>query len=83
MSNVVMIQCLNISTVFSFTSTLAIHSQGQAQRQQHETHECECVLPTREPAVQPQNIHDRLIAQGSREDTPELQIKKGLHRNFS
>ncbi len=43
MANVVMIWCLNISTVLRFAGTLAIHSQGQARRQRHETHESESV----------------------------------------
>lgn len=52
MVNVVMIWCLNISTVLCRAGTPAIHSQGQARRQQHEPHENECVHPTRELAVQ-------------------------------
>lgn len=52
MANVVMIWCLNISAVLCCAGTLAIHSQGQAGSQRHETHESECVHPTRELAVQ-------------------------------
>lgn len=39
---------------FVLCCALAIHSQGQARRQRHETHERECVLSTRERAVQPE-----------------------------
>lgn len=53
MVNVVMIRCLNISTVVCCAGTLAIHSRGQACRQRHEMHESDCVRPTREQAVRP------------------------------
>lgn len=54
MANVVMIWCLNISTVLCCAGTLAISSHGQAQRQQHKKHEREYVHPTRELPIQPE-----------------------------
>lgn len=76
MANAVMIWCLNISTDLCRTGIVAIHSQGQAWRQQHETHECECVQPTRELAVQLGIFMTGLIAQGPREDRPEKRCRK-------
>lgn len=76
MANAVMIWCLNISTDLCCTGIVAIHSQGQAWRQQHETHECECVHPTRELAVQLGIFMTGLIAQGPREDRPEKRYRK-------
>lgn len=61
--------------------TPAIHPQGQTRRQRHETHESECVRPTRETAVQLRNIHDRLIAQGrDKTEEGETKEKKALIR---
>lgn len=76
MANAEMIWCLNISTDLCCAGIVAIHSQGQAWRQQHETHECECVHPTRELAVQLGIFMTGLIAQGPREDRPEKRYRK-------
>ena len=71
MAKFLMIWCLNISTVFSCTGTQAIHSQGQARRQQHETHECERALQTRELAVQPRIFMTESLLKANRKERPE------------
>lgn len=76
-----MIWCLNISTVFSFPGTLAIHSRGQARRQRHETRERERVLPTRESSLPgPEYSWPTGCSRPSRRETREKVVRM-LHKS--
>lgn len=77
MTNVVMIWCLNISTDLCRAGTPAIHPRKAATR---DAWVCASNTWARCPA---RNIHDRLIAQGPREDGTIEKVLKIHHKSYA